>query len=398
MKWTHLALIGCIAWGTAHAAPFYDGKPLAHPLLDNLSESSMTLAFFKEADGVKGYYSPSQTPDHSPQLLDNFGNASIESVFAMSLDHEIPTRFVLLKQQGRYQVRAYRYNANDHLYSQVGSLQKALDRIVDGKKTLDALTVKKALAQLTQLNHRFFFENSDIAEFDQIDHTQGTLVGYFDDSQQLINHTPPGEEQMAYKKTFQKKDGRFLTVTYWRGYGKPLHEGSRTVYNYQVSKIAWESEPTRYRGSEDGDSVAYGYGFIGAQGKYSHGLRTGEWHFSEGWENHQSGPYVEGKRQGQWYVTSPENTQTGLYENDQREGRWDILPSENDEPADNDIHGFDTYVHDQLNGPSERRVGDKTVERGNYLNGKRQGPWLTEDGSGNYENGEPSGPWTPKAL
>lgn len=389
MKWLWLlALMAGFGCTAVNAAPFYDGKSLAHPLIQGLQESSATLAFIKEAGGVKGYYCLCDSGNEQPQLLDDFGAASIESVFLMPLDSEVPTRFVLFRQQAQYKVHAYKYDANDHLYSRVNGLQKALDRMTAGQKNLDALAIKKALAKLTPLNYRFYYEESGIPEFDQLDLTQGTLVGYFDERTQPLGITSPGTGQHYYKKTFQEKDGRFLTATFWRGIDTSINDGSRTLYNYQVSRMAWETNPATFSGSEDGASVAYNFGAITAQGAYSHGARTGNWSFTNGFQYSSGGTYVDGKRQGQWTETIDGQTHTGEYQNDLREGRW-VLSSEEGE---SDVSGFSTYIHDKLNGPSEQRING-TIERGNYRDDKREGPWVTEAGTGNYEDGLKSGPW-----
>ncbi|MGY1451295.1 hypothetical protein ACW582_29555 [Pseudomonas chlororaphis] len=390
MQWTRsLGLIACLAFGSTQAAPFYAGKSLAHPLITGLAESSATLAFIKQGGGVKGYYSVD--PDESqPQLLDDFGDATIESVFNIALDDESLTRLVLFKQRGQYRVHAYRYNESDHLYQRLEKLQPALERIAKDHKKLDAPTVKQALRQLTPLNYSYFYEDSGIEEFDRLDHSAGTLVGYFDQNGQPITAHPPGAEQYSYKKTFAEKDGRFLTATYWRG-ETPALEGEPLLYNYRASRIAWETEPRRFTGSEDGACVEYSDsgGAVAAQGAYAHGQRTGEWSFSnpdDGWTH---GRYVDGKRQGQWTETYRWQSVTGEYRDDLREGRWVLSYDEGGESA---VTGFQTYVHGVLNGPSEEKV-DGFTESGSYRNDKREGPWVTQAGRGNFENDLKSGPW-----
>lgn len=393
MKWLWLlALMAGFGCTAVNAAPFYDGKSLAHPLIQGLQESSATLAFIKKAGGVKGYYCICDSDDEQPQLLDDFGAASIESVFLMPLDSEAPTRFVLFRQQAQYKVHAYKYDANNHLYSRVNGLQKALDRMTSGQKNLDALAIKKALAKLTPLNYRFYYEESGIPEFDQLDLTQGTLVGYFDELTKPLSTASPGPGQHYYKKTFQEKDGRFLTVTFWRGIDTTINDGSRTLYNYQVNRMAWETDPATFNGSEDGPSVSYNFGTIAGQGTYSQGARTGNWSFTKGLQYSLSGAYVDGKRQGQWTETYDGQTHTGEFQNDLREGRW-VLSSE---AGESDVSGFSTYLHGQLNGPSEQHIDDVT-ESGAYRDDKREGPWVTEAGSGHFEDDLKTGPWTLKA-
>lgn len=393
MKWLRaIALMAGLACSTAGAAEFYQDKPLAHPLIQGLQESSMTLAFIKETNGVKGYYCLCETPDERPQLLDDFGPATIESVFLMALDSEDPTRFVLFRHKAAYKLYAYKYNINDHLYSRVMALQQGLDRITAGKKQLDALTVKKALSQLTPANYRFHYEQSGISEFDQLDLTAGTLVGYFDEHTKPLDIDTPGAGQYYFKKTYQEKGGRFLTVTFWRGIETPLNDGNRMLYNFQVSRMAWETAPAKFNGSEEGESVSYNYGEIDAQGAYKDGLRVGAWSFSKELKYSASGNYVAGKRQGEWTETEYSKTFTGQYIDDVREGRWAIL---DDGDSDNTVTGFQTYLHGVLDGPSEETTGTVT-ERGNYRDDKREGLWVTQNGSGAFENGLKSGPWTLK--
>ncbi|MGE7960404.1 hypothetical protein ACQKQA_28380 [Pseudomonas sp. NPDC089530] len=394
MQWTRsLGLIACLAFGSTQAAPFYADKSLAHPLITGLAESQATLAFIKRGGSVKGYYSVD--PDESqPQLLDDFGNATIESVFNIALDSESPTRLVLFKQRGQYRLYAYRYDENEQRYLRLEKLQPALERITKDRKKLDAPTVKQALRQLTPLNYSFFYEDSGIDEFNQLDHSAGTLVGYFDQSGQPITANPPGTDQYSYKKTFAEKDGRFLTASYWRGEA-PAPQGEPLLYSYRASRIAWETEPQRFTGSEDGPYLEYSNsGAVAAQGAYAQGQRTGEWGIGDPQGSWSQGRYIEGKRQGKWSLSNEREgyLMTGEYQDDLREGRWELSYGEGGEPT---VTGFQTYVHGTLNGPSEEKV-DGFTESGSYRNDKREGPWVTQAGRGNFENGLKSGPWVLK--
>ncbi|MEK1914017.1 MAG: hypothetical protein AAAB21_28055 [Pseudomonas chlororaphis] len=397
MQWTRsLGLIACLAFGSTQAAPFYADKTLAHPLITGLAESSATLAFIKQGGGVKGYYSV-DPDERQPQLLDDFGDATIESVFNIALDDESLTRLVLFKQRSQYHVHAYRYDENDHLYRRLEKLQPALERIAKDRKKLDAPTVKQALRQLTPLNYSVFYEDSGFDEFNQIDHSAGTLVGYFDQNGQPITASPPGADQYSYKKTFAEKDGRFLTATYWRGEA-PALEGEPLLYNYRASRIAWETEPRRFTGSEDGPSVAYSNsGAVAAQGAYAKGRRTGEWGIAGPHNIWSQGRYIDGKRQGQWSLANESEGyfMTGEYRDDLREGRWAINLAESEIPENG---GFVTFARDLRNGPSEEREDGVVVERGDYLDDLRQGPWLTREGTGNFDQGLRSGPWQLKAA
>ncbi|MEO8646835.1 hypothetical protein [Pseudomonas sp.] len=392
MKWLcYLCLLASLCLGTAQATPFYEGKPLAHPVIDSLQDSQATLAFIKETKGVTGYYCLCQNPDRQPQALDTYGDASIEAVFNTALDNEHTTMLVLFKVKNRYGIRAYRFSDSPQVYVRLTRLQPALDRIAKDQKNLNAVMVRKALAKLSPFDYRIDYEESGITEFDQIDHTAGTLVSYFDDQKKPVPDDPASDSISTYKKTFQKKDGRFLTVTYWRGADKAVRDyGDRTAYNYQIYSIAWETGPAQYDATRDGYAVTFSSGLVRSIGQYKNNLRTGEWTFQKGWENRSSGAYADGKRQGRWSVWTPEELQVGNYENDLREGRWRTSPPEDDEP---ESYGFVTYLHDQRQGPSERRSNGVVIERGDYQNDKRQGAWLTEAGEGAYENGLQSGPW-----
>lgn len=394
MKWLRaITLMAGLACSTAGAADFYEDKPLAHPLIEGLQESSATLAFIKEPGGVKGYYCLCNTSEGSPQLLDDFGQANIESVFLTQLDSEGPIRLVLFKLQAKYRVYAYKYDPSQERYSRLQGLQKALDRITEGQKRLDALTIKKALAQLTPINYGIRYQTSGIDEFDQLDLTQGTLVSYYGQYHDPLHNPTPDDEPYFFKKTYQEKDGRFLTVTFWRAADTTVGEGQHTLYNYQVRRIAWETAPAQFTGSEDGQSASYYFGNVSAQGAYQHGLRSGTWMLSNDEKQSESGEYVKGKREGQWTEDDDAQGKSGEYRNDLREGRWVFS---NEAEMGWIATGFQTYAHGQLNGPSELTVGS-TTEHGNYLDDKRQGPWVTDSGSGNYTDGLQSGPWTLKA-
>ncbi|WP_440973826.1 toxin-antitoxin system YwqK family antitoxin [Pseudomonas koreensis] len=394
MKWLWaLALMAGLTSQAVNAAEFYENKTLAHPLIQGLQESSATLAFIKEAGGVKGYYCVCDTPEASPQLLDDYGQATIESVFLMSLDSEDPTRFVLFRQNDRYKVYAYKYDAIDHLYSRITRLQSALDRITEGQKHLDALTIKKALSRITPLNYRLDYEASGVPEFDQIDFSQGKLVGYYGQYYDPLPDPTPDAEPYFFKKTYQEKDGRFLTVTFWRWLDATLVEGNRTLYNYRVRRIAWETDPAKFTGSEDGQSVSYDSGSISAQGAYNQGVRIGAWSISKDEKYSESGSFAEGKREGQWTIYQDGQTLDGEYHNDLREGRWQLSNYDEMEWV---ASGFQTYAHGQLNGPSELTTAGVT-ERGCYVDGRRQGPWETKAGNGTYTDNLQSGPWTLKA-
>ena len=70
----------------------------------------------------------------------------------------------------------------------------------------------------------------------------------------------------------------------------------------------------------------------------------------------------------------------------QRTGRWEVSPGVAEWRAA-DMHsftGYDTFVKDRLNGPSERRIDGVVQWQGNYVNGKKQGQWVEPGGGGLY--------------
>ncbi|KQN70444.1 hypothetical protein ASF04_11325 [Duganella sp. Leaf61] len=108
-----------------HAAPFYEGKSLVHPVIIASQDSGADIAFIKEAGGVTGYYCVCLGPDNKPApntktlKLDTFGKAEIRSVFYAALDRdnapEHQTMLVLLRLDGKPGLRAYRYNDNSDI-------------------------------------------------------------------------------------------------------------------------------------------------------------------------------------------------------------------------------------------------------------------------------------------
>ena len=67
-----LSLLLCSA--LAHGAPFYEGKSLAHPAITASQDSGFDIAFFKEKEGINGYYCECKSSNSKPILLDQFGN------------------------------------------------------------------------------------------------------------------------------------------------------------------------------------------------------------------------------------------------------------------------------------------------------------------------------------
>lgn len=146
-----------------HAAPFYEGKSLVHPVIIASQDSGADIAFIKEAGGVTGYYCVCLGPDNKPApntktlKLDTFGKAEIRSVFYAALDRdnapEHQTMLILLRLNGKPGLRAYRYNDNSGKYLRLDGLQPALDRIARTSTPLNAARVKAALAGLAPLDY-----------------------------------------------------------------------------------------------------------------------------------------------------------------------------------------------------------------------------------------------------
>ena len=255
-----------------------------------------------------------------------------------------------------------------------------------GAKTMDEAQVRTALAHLPQIDHSIAYAPTGVAEFDAIEHGHGTLVGYFNIDGDLLPGKPADAPAFAYKKTFVEKDGHFLTVTYllakgWKGNRAP---------GYHIKWITWETQPQRFAASQDGLFIEYDVnccvGSVFARGLYAQGKRTGVWHFEELDTIRSSGAFVDDKAEGPWTYESGDETTTGMMQRGQRTGRWDVSPGVAEWRAA-DMHsftGYDTFVKDRLNGPSERRIDGVVQWQGNYVNGKKQGQWIEPGGGGLY--------------
>lgn len=195
--------------------------------------------------------------------------------FKVDLDSEGPTTFVLSRVDGIYGLQAWRYSRALDSMSKVTELQAALDAIVADKKTINEAQVRAALASLQLIDYSVVYHRSGNPQFDTIDHAQGKLVGYFNAEGQPVRQSR-GQPAFAYKKTFQEKDGHFLTVTYVLGFG---WQGAPAP-SYHLRFINWETEPSRFSGSQDGPGVEYDTsccaGELQARPVYRHGQRIGQ--------------------------------------------------------------------------------------------------------------------------
>lgn len=387
MKRLFLPLLFCSA--LAHAAPFYEGKPLAHPAIAASQDSGADIAFLKEKDGVNGYYCECAGPRPKTLLLDQFGHAVIRSVFYAPLDRDVnrQTMLVLFRRDGKNGLRAYRYDKSSGNYARLDELQPALNRIAAASASPNAGTVKTALGQLAPRDYSVQRGKSGNADFDAVDHALGTVVGYYDDNGQPV--APGASNAISYKKTFRQQGALFLTASY------TLHSdaGAGELLNYRLWRMAWESAPRLFTGSEDGPAIFYSLawddGAVVERGQYAQGRRQGTWLREGLHEGMEKGRYVNGLREGAWHIESPRQIEDGQYRAGKREGRWTIANYADAE----EVTGFDTYAGDRLNGPWERSMKGQLQARGNYVNDTRQGPWITTDGEGSYLDGLRDGPW-----
>ncbi len=384
---TMAALLALGTLAPAQAAPrFYAGQPMATATAIERRDGGVVLAFLRENGEVNGYYCHCNEGSEKRMNLDKYGKASIEAVFQLDLDSEGETTLVLSRNDGQYGLHAYRYERSGGRMFKVATLQPALDAIVRGAKVMDEARVRAALASLQLIDYSIAYAPSGVAEFDAIEHAHGALVGYFNIDGELLPDKPADAPASAYKKTFQEKEGHFLTVTYLLGKG---WQGSRAP-SYHVKWITWETQPQRFTASQDGLFIEYDVnccvGSVFARGLYAQGKRTGVWHFEEPDTIRSSGAFVDDKAEGPWTYESGDETTTGQMQRGQRTGRWEVSPGV-DEWRAADMHsftGYDTFVKDRLNGPSERRIDGVVQWQGNYVNGKKQGQWVEPGGGGLY--------------
>jgi len=368
--------------------PFYQGKTLAHPIISGARDSSAILVFIQEGQTVKGYYcfcdKDDQINDHLPHLFGTFPNATIESVFYADLDQDGQTTLVLSKSNDKFALQGWRYNKENSKYIPLPKLQPVLDPLISDNKNPNATVLKRALGKLPPYDYSAEYPKSGIADFDNIDFTQGKLVGwYLDDGTPSKVEKQPAGNVFFYKKTFAKKDGLFLTATY-------LHEENSNASGFRVSTISWQAEPTQFRGTEEGPYVYYPSDNDIVTGFYKKGIADGKW-VTDGQNDKSSGSYVDGKQQGQWTFSGQQESATGMMKDSKREGQWQISDGiYGNNPA---LSGFDTYRNDQRNGPSERRQADVLLQKGDYVDGLREGVWITPEGDGSYVKGVANGVW-----
>ncbi|MCC7700400.1 toxin-antitoxin system YwqK family antitoxin [Janthinobacterium sp. EB271-G4-7A] len=378
------------------AVRFYEGKPMATASVVERRDGGVVLAFLRENGEVNGYYCQCNGDSEKRMNLDKYGKASIAAVFQLDLDSEGETTFVLSRSSDKlFGLHAYRYERSGGRMFKVATLQPTLDAIMRGAKTMDEARVRAALARLQLIDYSIAYAPTGVAEFDAIEHGHGTLVGYFNIDGELLPGKPTDAPAFAYKKTFQEKEGHFLTVTYLLGKG---WEGGRAP-SYHVKWITWETQPQRFAASQDGLLIEYDVncctGNVYARGRYAQGKRTGQWHYEEPLTIRSVGAFVDDKAEGPWTYESGEETTTGMMQRGQRTGRWEVSPGVDEwrDEGKGNYEGFDTYVKDRLDGPSERRIGTLVHWQGNYVNGKKQGQWIEPGGGGLYVDDIKQGPW-----
>ncbi|MGN8345902.1 toxin-antitoxin system YwqK family antitoxin [Pseudomonas sp. SMV71] len=383
-------VLGCSVSIAAWAEPFYADKPLAHPVIKTSQESGATLAFIREAQGIVGYSCLCDSPNGAPTVLDRYGDASIESVFYANLDSRLQTLIVLSRAKGQYALRGYRFVPSTGEYRRLETLQPVLERIAARHKVLNAALVQKALGEWPPYDYSVTLPRTGVAEFDALDPADGTLVGYFGVDGVPASVGQPAEDphRDTYKKTFQQREGRWLTLTYERVPPQEEDVGSA----YRVARMAWECDPTLYRGSEEGPWAALAGERLLALGDYVQGKRSGQWTEFDEWGNASVGAYENGLRQGVWIVRDRQGVSSGMIVDDYYEGRWTIESNDDD----GQVSGFDTYKRGDYDGPSERVKNGEVVQRGEFVAGQQHGDWIMPWGEGRYERGVREGRWTLK--
>ncbi len=382
-----LSVFCCSVSGWASAEPFYAAKSLAHPVIKGSQDSGATLAFIREAGGVSAYSCVCESPGDAPQLLENYGDASVESVFYANLDGDLQTLIVLTRAQGRSALHGYRFIPQAGKYRRLETLQSVLDRIASSQKNLNAALVQRELGKLPPYDYGRSMVKTGVAEFDALDPVGGTLVGYFgvDGVPASAGQGPDDGHRDTYKKTFEQREGRWLTLTYERVYRAEDDVGSA----YRVSRMAWEADPKRYRGTEDGVSVLLSEGRLLARGAFVQGKQSGDWVIVEDSGDESRGAYVDGLRQGRWIISDGETVSEGLIVDDFYEGRWTVREGS----SEDELTGFDTYKHGEPDGPTERLRNGAIVLHGDFVRGKQQGYWITTWGEGSYLSGVREGTW-----
>ena len=118
------------------------------------------------------------------------------------------------------------------------------------------------------------------------------------------------------------------------------------------------------------------------EGPYVEGKRHGEWSLNYGGMLILEGPYENDQRHGHWVIRE---TQLGLVEEGtylfgQRQGRWTFRDRDGDEEEG-------LYVDDERHGRWIMRYHDGRVEETSYVDGERHGRWVMRYPDGSVEEG-----------
>ena len=128
------------------------------------------------------------------------------------------------------------------------------------------------------------------------------------------------------------------------------------------------------------------------EGPYVDGKRHGQWvlRFASG--GVEEGPYVDGKRHGQWVLRKANgDVGEGPYVDGKEHGQW-VLRA-----ANGDV-GEGPYVDGKAHGQWVGRTADGDVAEGPVVDGKKHGPWVERfaDGKvreGTFVDGKQRGQW-----
>lgn len=340
-------------------APFYSGKTLLHPLVNVSPYSEDKLAFFNENGRVVGRYEVTyESGEHRVQELDSFGNARIDAVFYADLTGGESSTLVMFSERGQTRVRSYLWDATSNGYRYMPAAQRLLDSLTLGQGMRRALDIKNVISGLMPFDYSLTYTSTDIAAFDQLNHSLGKVVAVFDKDGQVLEPNAPG--QHLIKKTFLERDGRWLTARYVRV--------SEHNYRFVLQQIAWEREPKTLEGLLDGDSVRFvisgNQGLIHERGEYRLGKRVGQWlHAEEDGSFRSRGEYVDGRPEGLWNIQGAE----GQYQNGLREGIWRKLMADG-------ARWEGSYKLNLLDGPARvfNREGQLQLEE-HYVAGAKEG-------------------------
>lgn len=344
---------------------FWQGKTclivgFAIPLaLPTLAESNDTVQrpiidFAKRYGQTIGYYTTASYPG-DPRELDRFGDAVIHGVTYAQMGGENEVTLVLFSVGQQLQVRAYVLLWGE--FEPLENLQPLFKRLIHDGAVVDLSSLQQALASpRLPLDLTLMYEPTQVWSFDVLDHTQGTLVGFYDRWEQPLPLAAGLTSRVYYyKKTFATPSTAIITATYRRLPG--------VAGRFALLRLAEETEPIRFTGSEEG--LALGYGEPNAyrvsqvyRGFYTRGRREGEWLLSD-YGYFAQGNYTQGVRQGEWMEVLDSLTYRGRYQDDRREGEWLYWTQEDQPPRS----GYETYRAGRLNGISEFCRGREVLGR-----------------------------------